>query len=255
MALNLSLRLSLAHLAYALLIIHYCSSSSSSAVDLLKGSTNPRRPMILPLYLSSSKTTSSSTSTSDRIIADHNRRQLRNSPPPPNARMRLYDDLLANGFNSQFYLLLLLLLLLFSFLLLWFWFWFWFFFWFGFVIVTILRGYGLERHHRNSRWLWILEALWPMFRARTVDTVGNIRFGFRFVCFYYYYYYYFNCRNINFLLWRACNLCFVYSFFFYRNIWTVYWWTLWRRGLGSLVSVTLNYHSIIDCWMINWFKV
>ena len=89
-----------------------------------------------------------------------------------------------------------------------------FFFLFGFVIVTILRGYGLERHHRNSRWLWILEALWPMFRARTVDTVGNIRFGFRFVCFYYYYYYYFNCRNINFLLWRACNLCFVYSFFF-----------------------------------------
>ena len=209
MALNLSLRLSLAHLAYALLIFLYCSSSSSSAVDLLKGSTNPRRPMILPLYLSSSKTTSSSTS--DRIIADHNRRQLRNSPPPPNARMRLYDDLLANGFNSQFYLLLLLLLL-FSFLLLWFW--FFFFFWFGFVIVTILRGYGLERHHRNSRWLWILEALWPMFRARTVDTVGNIRFGFRFVCFYYYYYYYFNCRNINFLLWRACNLCFVYSFFF-----------------------------------------
>ncbi|XP_030949997.1 aspartic proteinase CDR1-like [Quercus lobata] len=100
MALNLSLRLSLAHLAYALLIFLYCSSSSSSssAVDLLQGSTNPRRPMILPLYLSSSKTTSSSTS--DRVVADHNRRQLRNSPPPPNARMRLYDDLLANGYYT-----------------------------------------------------------------------------------------------------------------------------------------------------------
>ncbi|KAM3758103.1 hypothetical protein ACB098_01G017400 [Castanea mollissima] len=99
MALNLSLRLSLAHLAYALLIFLYCSSSSSSAVDLLQGSTNRRRPMILPLYLSSSKTTSSSSS-SDRIVADHNRRQLRNSPPPPNARMRLYDDLLSNGYYT-----------------------------------------------------------------------------------------------------------------------------------------------------------
>nr|POE44959.1 protein aspartic protease in guard cell 1 [Quercus suber] len=101
MALNLSLTLSLAHLAYALLIFLYCSSSSSSsssAVDLLQGSTNPRRPMILPLYLSSSKTTSSSTS--DRVVADQNRRQLRNSPPPPNARMRLYDDLLANGYYT-----------------------------------------------------------------------------------------------------------------------------------------------------------
>lgn len=177
MALNLSLRLSLAHLAYALLIFLYCSSSSSSAVDLLQGSTNRRRPMILPLYLSSSKTTSSS---SDRIVEDHNRRQLRNSSPPPNARMRLYDDLLSNGFDSQIYLVFSFrsLILCFISLIID------FDFWFGFVIVTIRRGYGLERHHRNSRWLWIREALWPTFRARTVDTVGNIRFSFRFVCFY-----------------------------------------------------------------------
>lgn len=144
MALNLSLRLSLAHLAYALLIFLYCSSSSSSAVDLLQGSTNRRRPMILPLYLSSSKTTSSS---SDRIVADHNRRQLRNSSPPPNARMRLYDDLLSNGFDSQIYLVFSFrsLILCFISLIID------FDFWFGFVIVTIRRGYGLERHHRNSR--------------------------------------------------------------------------------------------------------
>ena len=158
MALNLSLRLSLAHLAYALLIFLYCSSSSSSAVDLLKGSTNPRRPMILPLYLSSSKTTSSSTS--DRIIADHNRRQLRNSPPPPNARMRLYDDLLANGFNSQFYLLLLLLLL-FSFLLLWFWFWFFFF------LVWICDSYYTTR-------LWIGTP--PQEFALIVDTGSTVTY-------------------------------------------------------------------------------
>lgn len=156
MALNLSLRLSLAHLAYALLIFLYCSSSSSSAVDLLQGSTNRRRPMILPLYLSSSKTTSSSSS--DRIVADHNRRQLRNSSPPPNARMRLYDDLLSNGFDSQIYLVFFISIFDFMFHFSYYWFWF---------LVWICDSYYTTR-------LWIGTP--PQEFALIVDTGSTVTY-------------------------------------------------------------------------------
>lgn len=109
---------SLAHLASALIILYSSSFTSISAVDLFQDSTTPRRPMILPLYLSNSNT-------SDHL-SDHYRRQLQNSAPPhsANARMRLYDDLLSNGFvflkkkfNSQF-ICSFRLLILYSFLLL-----------------------------------------------------------------------------------------------------------------------------------------
>ncbi|CAN1274348.1 Aspartic proteinase 36 [Linum perenne] len=61
----------------------------SAAVDL----DSPRTPMIIPLHLSTPNV-------SAHRRSDYNRRHLQNSDLLPNARMRLYDDLLTNGYYT-----------------------------------------------------------------------------------------------------------------------------------------------------------
>ena len=66
----------------------------TSASDDLRGSDLRHRPTILPLYLSSPK------SSFHRRDFEGRRLQKSDHPRTPNARMRLYDDLLSNGFSS-----------------------------------------------------------------------------------------------------------------------------------------------------------
>ncbi|GMN34987.1 hypothetical protein TIFTF001_005021 [Ficus carica] len=66
----------------------------ASASEDLRGSDLRRRPTILPLYLSSPK------SSFHRRDFEGRRLQKSDRPRTPNARMRLYDDLLSNGYYT-----------------------------------------------------------------------------------------------------------------------------------------------------------
>ncbi|CAN0905548.1 Aspartic proteinase 36 [Linum grandiflorum] len=65
----------------------YCVVSATLDIDSL------RTPMIIPLHLSIPNV-------SAHRRSDYNRRHLQNSDLLPNARMRLYDDLLTNGYYT-----------------------------------------------------------------------------------------------------------------------------------------------------------
>ena len=69
-------------------LFHKFASASASS-KAFHGSDSRRRPMVLPLYLSSPKSTSHRREFEGRRLQKSDR---------PNARMRLYDDLLSNGF-------------------------------------------------------------------------------------------------------------------------------------------------------------
>ncbi|CAM8881219.1 unnamed protein product [Rhodiola kirilowii] len=72
-------------------LVNYSTSMSALETNLLK----PRTAMILPLFLSHRN----SSATPNR---NHHRRGLQRSETliHPNARMRLYDDLLLNGYYT-----------------------------------------------------------------------------------------------------------------------------------------------------------
>ncbi|PKI45915.1 hypothetical protein CRG98_033714 [Punica granatum] len=77
------------------LLVSFSLIGPASPTDLLTSSTDRPRPLILPLSL-----TPRHSSPSDR---DHHRRRLLHGSEPrgkPNARMRLYDDLLSNGYYT-----------------------------------------------------------------------------------------------------------------------------------------------------------
>ncbi|KAE8099940.1 hypothetical protein FH972_017883 [Carpinus fangiana] len=82
----------MAHLlAYALLVYSSLIGLSSALHHFPHSSDNSLRPMILPLYLSSPNLSHSH---------HHNRRRNLQNSVPPIARMRLYDDLLSNGYYT-----------------------------------------------------------------------------------------------------------------------------------------------------------
>ncbi|OWM80654.1 hypothetical protein CDL15_Pgr006684 [Punica granatum] len=77
------------------LLVSFSLIGPASPTDLLTSSTDRPRTLILPLSL-----TPRHSSPSDR---DHHRRRLLHGSEPrgkPNARMRLYDDLLSNGYYT-----------------------------------------------------------------------------------------------------------------------------------------------------------
>lgn len=80
---------------YSLIVLCLCDEFVSAS-DAFQGSDTRRRPMILPLYLSTPKS-----SHYDHRRAFNGRRLQRSElPHSPYARMRLYDDLLTNGYLS-----------------------------------------------------------------------------------------------------------------------------------------------------------
>ncbi|XP_050213236.1 aspartic proteinase 36 [Mercurialis annua] len=78
------------HLYPLILLILLRTVVVLSAADL--NSNQTRRPMVIPLHLSTSNI-------SNHRTGDYHRRQLQNSDLP-NAHMRLYDDLLSNGYYT-----------------------------------------------------------------------------------------------------------------------------------------------------------
>lgn len=80
---------------YCLVVLCLCDAFVSAS-DAIQDSDAIRRPMILPLYLSSPK----SSHYNHRRAFDGRRLQKSELPRSPYARMRLYDDLLTNGYLS-----------------------------------------------------------------------------------------------------------------------------------------------------------
>ncbi|XP_015901624.1 aspartic proteinase CDR1 [Ziziphus jujuba] len=79
----------------------YASDNLSSPLIILRPPHSQARPaFVLPLHRSSSAPNSSSSSSSSSSSNPHRFLQRSGSPSRPNARMRLYDDLLLNGYYT-----------------------------------------------------------------------------------------------------------------------------------------------------------
>ncbi|KAH7520274.1 hypothetical protein FEM48_Zijuj08G0126600 [Ziziphus jujuba var. spinosa] len=126
----------------------YASDNLSSPLIILRPPHSQARPaFVLPLHRSSSAPNSSSSSSSSSSSNPHRFLQRSGSPSRPNARMRLYDDLLLNGYIYIYTYL--------------------------FICTCIIpHGFGSGHRLRDLRLLWIQGALLRMSPAQLAISVA-----------------------------------------------------------------------------------